>query len=155
MGSQEFYICSFTAWYMSSCRCGLVKENGLFLLLFINCMHMLCVLPENCNRYEYIFLHLRISQGRRSCLGAFCIHICKVSSSSDALWLFSRSTKKFSFFLLKFFRRCSTPAIVELRYYWWSDPPLTTKVLIGRFDPADSAIRVDKGQIKDSHISYI
>ena len=42
--------------------------------------------------------------------------------------------------------------IVEPCYDWCSNPPLSTKVPIVRFDPAVLTIRGDKGQVKDSHI---
>ena len=42
--------------------------------------------------------------------------------------------------------------IVKSHYEWWSDPPLSNKVPIVKFDTADLMIRWDKGQIKDSHV---
>ena len=40
----------------------MAKEKGLFGRYFNNCLHTLCVFPENCNRYEYFFEFMNIYQ---------------------------------------------------------------------------------------------
>ena len=61
------------------------KKRGFLVTVLTSCAHTLCIFPENCKRYEYILLHLRIfinfvfaiyfDQGRRSCPGASCSFI--------------------------------------------------------------------------------
>ena len=78
-------------WYVASSSCGVAREKGLFCSCFDNCADTMCLFPENCTNFEYVF-HIKMfvdfsyliffDQDRHSCCpGTSCYIIFFLSLS--------------------------------------------------------------------------
>ena len=85
MGSQGFYVCRLHLYPCPHVAVVWQKKRG-FLVAVLTIVHTHCVFPDNGNRYEYIFLHLRtfinfvflpLLWSRHSCPVASCTYIVK------------------------------------------------------------------------------